>query len=1808
MKKVLSLILALSMLLSTLGGITVFAGTAQGELKVTASEVTNNTVTVSVFITKTPGIAGMEFNLDYDTDKVTLVPDSAVSQPIYLGEINNFGVPVTYYSGAQVGTTDGIKYAWADSAECDKVSEEKPILVAKFTLNDGFDKTTFSITNAKFSKADYSLADFDLGSASLSLPELDDFTFEDDSVTYDGEAHSLYATGVADGATVTYSAENLVDAGTYEITATAKKDGYISREKTATLEILPIELELGIDAGKEYDGTTVFGNNIHIANKEAVVAGDDVALNIVTNPVYESKDASDSVKLINGVYELIGTDKDNYEIVGDLTGSISKRPLTIKADDVEIYEGGVVPNASALTYTITEGSLVAGETLSGSLRYQGNANNIAGTEAQIVDNNIATANPNYEITVIPGTFSVSEKEDQSITVGTLENVTYGDTGVIKLAINDTQAGLGDYTVESTHEDVATIAHDGTVTIVGAGSTTFKVTRAGNDTYKNFSENVPFTVNKKVLSVALATTNINYGEACPELSYSGFVNGDDASDLDIEPTINGIPSVLNAGTYPFTITSGSDNNYDFSYANGTLTVNKLPLAIGVKTATINYKETFVPEFIFDGFLAGEDRTVLTTQPSVQAPSVLNAGTYPISASGASAVNYEISYAPAVTLTVKKLPLTIGVNGALITYGEEFVPEFTFDGFASGENNSVLSVQPQVSGAGTDAGTYQISATGATATNYEITYADSATLTISKKAVTVTANTPANVRIGASAPELTYSVSPALVSGDSFTGALALAEQIPSELPAGTLYKDIEILQGTLALNDNYELTYVPATLRVVEKDPQIVTFNNTLSAVYGDRTTKLYITDRSSVLGGFTITSSNQEVATVDNYGNITILGAGETTLTVSRAGNADFADFTGESVLTVNKANLTISIPSETITYGTLYSPAEKVTYTGFVNGETKDVLLTPVTVGDGIDFNSVLGAGTYELTLAGATAENYNIGYGASATLTVNKAPLTIGVNGATITYGETFVPEITFNGFVNSENKSVLSVQPQVSGATSTNAGVYQITASGAEASNYQITYAPASTLTINKKPLTVSANSEAMVYGDTVPTFTINYDGFITGETEANLLTPAVAGAFEQYTNVGEHTIVLSGATSSNYEISYTETGKLTVTARPIAITALEVFSKAYDETTTATINPSTLAFDGVVNNDDVTINLENAVATFATADAGENIAVTISSLELAGAKKGNYTLSSSTFATTGTILPEITASDVAANISTQITLTKDATALPEIVVPEGFTATFDLSGITEGSVITSEGKVLPTETEQTVSLPLTVTKTGRDQTATITIAITVPASTQYVITVTSADSSKITVTGAGTYLKNQTVTLVATVVNTNYTFAGWYNGTTLVSNSATYTFTASEALDLVAKYTSSIISGGDFGGSSTPTDSSVSVPVNGSDAGVSATVSGTSVVITKIDTTKLDTENTKELSIDLSEVKGAIDTVKLPIASVKELKNAGVESVTVTFKDSTMSFDAKALEAVEGAGGTRVTISVKELKISSLASAQQKAVKELAGAKVYKFQIIGSKTVSSFNGGKVAVTVPYELAEGFNNIKAHFVAKDGTLEEIKSNHSNGFATLYTEHFSEYVISSVKEEEVKDENPFTDIKEADWFYAPVLSAYNQGLMKGMTDTEFAPALSVTRAMFVTVLHRLAGEPVVNYALGFDDVKAEEWYTEAIRWAASEKIVLGITDTEFGVDSEITREQMVTILYRYAESKGLDVSYSDDVTHVNFNDFGGIHSYAIDAVNWATDKGVMNGNADNTFAPRKSATRAETAAVFTRFVNLIK
>ena len=157
-----------------------------------------------------------------------------------------------------------------------------------------------------------------------------------------------------------------------------------------------------------------------------------------------------------------------------------------------------------------------------------------------------------------------------------------------------------------------------------------------------------------------------------------------------------------------------------------------------------------------------------------------------------------------------------------------------------------------------------------------------------------------------------------------------------------------------------------------------------------------------------------------------------------------------------------------------------------------------------------------------------------------------------------------------------------------------------------------------------------------------------------------------------------------------------------------------------------------------------------------------------------------------------------------------------------------------------------------------------------------------------------------------------------------------------------------------------------------------------------------------------------------------------------------------------------------------------------------------------------------------------------------------------------------------------------PFTDVMEGDWFYDAVVYAYETGLMDGVGDNLFAPNSQTTRAQLVTILHRLAGEPEPGGDSGFSDVAAGTWYTDAVAWAAENGIVNGTTDTTFAPGEDITREQLVTVLYRYAESKGYDVSASADLS--GYPDAGQVQDYAQPAMAWAVAENIIQGMEDGT------------------------
>lgn len=272
-----------------------------------------------------------------------------------------------------------------------------------------------------------------------------------------------------------------------------------------------------------------------------------------------------------------------------------------------------------------------------------------------------------------------------------------------------------------------------------------------------------------------------------------------------------------------------------------------------------------------------------------------------------------------------------------------------------------------------------------------------------------------------------------------------------------------------------------------------------------------------------------------------------------------------------------------------------------------------------------------------------------------------------------------------------------------------------------------------------------------------------------------------------------------------------------------------------------------------------------------------------------------------------------------------------------------------------------------------------------------------------------------------------------------------------------------------------------------------------------------------------------------------------------------------------------------------------------------------------------------GGGASVPTIYTVSfetNGANKINSVSVTKNGKLSEPQSPVKDGyvFAGWYTDKqlterfdfntkITESLVLYAKWTEDKTQNPtdtewknpFADVKKEAWFFENVMFASQNGLMSGVSDTEFAPNDTLTRGMLVTILYRAEGEPNVGEAIPFVDVTANDYWAKAVCWAAHSGIVFGVSEEYFAPEENITREQFAAIMYRYAAFKENAPSGAWAI-RLDYRDVADISDYAVEGVMYCTLNGIMQGKENNCFAPTDNATRAEAAAILQRFIQLNK
>lgn len=249
--------------------------------------------------------------------------------------------------------------------------------------------------------------------------------------------------------------------------------------------------------------------------------------------------------------------------------------------------------------------------------------------------------------------------------------------------------------------------------------------------------------------------------------------------------------------------------------------------------------------------------------------------------------------------------------------------------------------------------------------------------------------------------------------------------------------------------------------------------------------------------------------------------------------------------------------------------------------------------------------------------------------------------------------------------------------------------------------------------------------------------------------------------------------------------------------------------------------------------------------------------------------------------------------------------------------------------------------------------------------------------------------------------------------------------------------------------------------------------------------------------------------------------------------------------------------------------------------------------------GSVTVSPKSASKGStVTVTVTPDKGYTLETLSVTDKNGSALDLTD--QGGGKYTFTMPSAPVTVAATFMDDNTMLNYFVDVPAGAYYYDAVLWAAEGGIVTGTDAVHFSPDASCTRAQLVTFLWRAAGSPVVNYAMNFTDVDGGAYYAEAVRWAASEKVVEGTTAETFAPDAAVTRAQVVTMLYRFAKAQGMDTTQGGMAIR-EFDDFDAVPAYALEAMDWAVNAGVLKGD-NNRLLPQDNCTRAQIVTMLYR------
>lgn len=302
---------------------------------------------------------------------------------------------------------------------------------------------------------------------------------------------------------------------------------------------------------------------------------------------------------------------------------------------------------------------------------------------------------------------------------------------------------------------------------------------------------------------------------------------------------------------------------------------------------------------------------------------------------------------------------------------------------------------------------------------------------------------------------------------------------------------------------------------------------------------------------------------------------------------------------------------------------------------------------------------------------------------------------------------------------------------------------------------------------------------------------------------------------------------------------------------------------------------------------------------------------------------------------------------------------------------------------------------------------------------------------------------------------------------------------------------------------------------------------------------------------------------------------------------------------------------------------EITITGAANDQSMHVTQSAAEESARVSLCGYAGLTSFRQITVVALgqpIPtYTVTWDVGGLKTSETYEEGSLPSFKGDTAKPDDAMYTYVFTGWdkalvpvtadttytAVYSSALREITPDDSYADVRKTDWFYADVYTASGYGLMNGTATGRFGPEENMTRAMLVTVLYRLEGKPEHTADNPFRDVAEGTWYYDGVLWAAENGIVNGVGNGRFAPEDDVTREQIATVLMRYAAKKGYDVNRRESIAY--YPDSGKVSDYARSAVSWAVAEKLIQGSKENgktLLLPQEGATRSQVAAILVRFI----